>query len=148
MLVCLCVCVCLRVSISSRVKSRVCWDFLTAAWLSVAADSQRSLSLFLTLTHTLLAAFSPFLPLSSPPSSLSLLAGRVSHCLQAFHSAVLSPCSWRYFSIQSEPLHVVTCHQARPCISSPTCLLGRQLPSTWQSDGKCLQLFWTWKLAF
>lgn len=119
---------------------------LTAACLWLHIHRALSPSLSLWPTHTLLADFLPFFSLPSPP--LSLQTHRVTHCLQAFQSAVLSPCSWRYFSIQSGPLHVATYHQARPCISSLRCLLAWQLLSTGQSGCSCLQLFTTWKLVF
>lgn len=71
-------------------QSLVCRDFLTEAWLSV--DSEGSLCLSLTHTHThTWTSFGclPILPSSFHPP---LLASRVTHCLQAFHSGVLSPC--------------------------------------------------------
>lgn len=64
------VCLCVWVSISSRVKSHVCWDFLTEAWLSVTAHSQGS--------HTHLDSFwLPSSPSFLPLPSLAKLAGWV-----------------------------------------------------------------------
>lgn len=90
----------LCMSISNRGKSHVCRGFLTEVWLSVAADSQSSL--WLPHKNTLgliLTVILPFLP--SPP--IPLLASRVSHCLQAFHSTVLSPCTDTTFPFNHSP---------------------------------------------
>ena len=104
----------------------VCGCTLSSVSLSFSFSLPLSLSLSLPLSlsdspHTLWTSFwlpsSPsFLPFPPPPPARP--ARRVSHCLQALRSAVLSPCSWRYFSIQSEPLHVRT-RQPGPGLAFP-----------------------------
>lgn len=83
---------------------------------SVVSDSQRSLWLLhtQTCTHTLglvLTAFLSFLP--SPP--IPSLASRVSHCLQTFHSTVLSPCTDTTFPFNHSPC--MWWHDIRPGLS-------------------------------
>lgn len=93
-------------------------DFLTEAWLSECRLSR--LFLFLTLTHTWTSSgcLPPLPSFPSPP----LLASRVSHCLQAFHSAVLSPCSDSTFPFDHSPC--MWRHDTRPGLVFPPCAVS------------------------